>query len=450
MPSPHDVVLILDFGSQYTQLIARRVREASVFCEIVPFNVPIAQVRQRRPKGIILSGGPDSVYGEQSPQARDELWKLDVPILGICYGFQLLALELGGVVEPAGKREYGLAELNVESESLLFQKVKPQSKVWMSHGDHIVRLPPGFHQTGFSDNALAAAESRDRSFYGLQFHPEVAHTEEGKRILENFLFRICRCRGDWTPSTFIEESIDRIRRQVGTGKAICALSGGVDSTVAAVLVDRAIGENLTCLFVNNGVLRKNEYSQVLSRLHNQLKLRVIGVDASDQFMKQLAGVIDPERKRKIIGQEFISVFDREASRLGQVDYLVQGTLYPDVIESVSVKGPSVTIKSHHNVGGLPETMKLKLVEPLRDLFKDEVRSVGKQLGLGDEVIGRQPFPGPGLAVRILGEVTPPRVKLLQDADEIVVSEIKQAGLYGKIWQALRSASTGEECRGHGR
>lgn len=436
MSSPHDVVLILDFGSQYTQLIARRVREARVFCEIVPFNVPLEQVQRRRPKGIVLSGGPDSVYGEQSPRAGPELWKLDTPILGICYGFQLLALELGGVVEPAGKREYGLAELKVESESPLLLGVKPQSKVWMSHGDHIVRLPPGFHQTGLSANALASAESRDHSFYGLQFHPEVAHTEEGQRILENFLFRICGCRGDWTPSIFIEESIQRIRRQVGGEKVICGLSGGVDSTVAAVLVDRAIGENLTCLFVNNGVLRKNEYSRVLSRLQNQLKLRVIGVDASDQFMKRLAGVADPERKRKIIGQEFISVFDREAGRLGQVDYLVQGTLYPDVIESVSVKGPSATIKSHHNVGGLPETMKLKLVEPLRDLFKDEVRSVGKQLGLGDEVVRRQPFPGPGLAVRILGEVTPSRVKLLQDADEIVVSEIKQAGLYGKIWQAF--------------
>ncbi len=436
MTSSHDCVLILDFGSQYTQLIARRVREANVFCEIVPFDLPLEQLRRHKPRGVILSGGPDSVYGDQAPRTRAELWKLATPILGICYGFQLLALEMGGRVEPAGRREYGLAELSLESESPLFQGVKPRSKVWMSHGDHIVQLPPGFHPTGLSANALAAAESQDRSIFGLQFHPEVAHTEEGTRILENFLFRICRCQGDWTPSQFIEESIHRIRRQVGQGKAICALSGGVDSTVAAVLVDRAIGDKLTCIFVNNGVLRKNEFSRVLSRLQNQLKLHVRGVDAGDRFLKQLSGVTDPERKRKIIGQEFIAVFDREAGRLGQVDFLVQGTLYPDVIESVSVKGPSATIKSHHNVGGLPQTMKLKLVEPLRDLFKDEVRNLGRQLGLTEEVVERQPFPGPGLAVRILGEVTPSRVKLLQEADEIVVSEVRQAGLYRDIWQAF--------------
>ena len=436
MPSSHDCVLILDFGSQYTQLIARRVREANVFCEIVPFDLPLERLRRRKPRGVILSGGPDSVYGDRAPRTRAELWKLATPILGICYGFQLLALEMGGRVEPAGRREYGLAELSLESESPLFQGVKPRSKVWMSHGDHIVQLPPGFHPTGLSANALAAAESQDRSIFGLQFHPEVAHTEEGTRILENFLFRICRCRGDWTPSQFIEESIHRIRRQVGQGKAICALSGGVDSTVAAVLVDRAIGDKLTCIFVNNGVLRKNEFSRVLSRLQNQLKLHVRGVDAGDRFLKQLSGVTDPERKRKIIGQEFIAVFDREAGRLGQVDFLVQGTLYPDVIESVSVKGPSATIKSHHNVGGLPQTMKLKLVEPLRDLFKDEVRNLGRQLGLTEEVVERQPFPGPGLAIRILGEVTSSRVKLLQEADEIVVSEIRQAGLYRDIWQAF--------------
>ena len=436
MPSSHDCVLILDFGSQYTQLIARRVREANVFCEIVPFDLPLERLRRRKPRGVILSGGPDSVYGDRAPRTRAELWKLATPILGICYGFQLLALEMGGRVEPAGRREYGLAELSLESESPLFQGVKPRSKVWMSHGDHIVQLPPGFHPTGLSANALAAAESQDRSIFGLQFHPEVAHTEEGTRILENFLFRICRCRGDWTPSQFIEESIHRIRRQVGQGKAICALSGGVDSTVAAVLVDRAIGDKLTCIFVNNGVLRKNEFSRVLSRLQNQLKLHVRGVDAGDRFLKQLSGVTDPERKRKIIGQEFIAVFDREAGRLGQVDFLVQGTLYPDVIESVSVKGPSATIKSHHNVGGLPQTMKLKLVEPLRDLFKDEVRNLGRQLGLTEEVVERQPFPGPGLAIRILGEVTPSRVKLLQEADEIVVSEVRQAGLYRDIWQAF--------------
>lgn len=436
MPPLHDCVLILDFGSQYTQLIARRVREANVFCEIVPFDLPLEQIQQRRPKGLILSGGPDSVYGDQAPRTSAELWKLAIPILGICYGFQLLALELGGKVEAAGSREYGLAELNLEFESTLFEGVKTKSNVWMSHGDHIVQLPPGFQPTGLSANALAAAESADHSIFGLQFHPEVAHTEEGKRILENFLLKICGCQGDWTPSQFIEESIDRVRRKVGRGKAICALSGGVDSTVAAVLVDRAIGKNLTCIFVNNGVLRKNEYSRVLSRMQDQLNLHVRGVDAGDQFLKQLSGVTDPEQKRKIIGQEFITVFEYEARQLGRVDFLVQGTLYPDVIESISVKGPSATIKSHHNVGGLPETMKLKLVEPLRDLFKDEVRNVGRQLGLSEAVVGRQPFPGPGLAVRILGEVTPSRVRLLQEADEIVVSEVKQAGLYQNIWQAF--------------
>ncbi|MDE2965485.1 MAG: glutamine-hydrolyzing GMP synthase, partial [Acidobacteriota bacterium] len=328
MPPSHDCVLILDFGSQYTQLIARRVREANVFCEIVPFGLPFEQIRQRRPRGIILSGGPDSVYGDQAPRTAAELWRLATPVLGICYGFQLLALELGGQVEAAGRREYGLAEFNLESESPLFQGVKARSNVWMSHGDHIVRLPPGFRPTGLSANALAAAENPDRSIFGLQFHPEVAHTEEGKRILENFLFGICGCRGDWTPSQFIEESVDRIRRQVGRGKAICGLSGGVDSTVAAVLVDRAIGENLTCIFVNNGVLRKNEYVRLLSRMQNQLKLHVRGVDAGDRFLELLSGVTDPERKRKIIGKEFIAVFEREARRLGRVDFLVQGTLYP--------------------------------------------------------------------------------------------------------------------------
>lgn len=436
MPSTHEVVLILDFGSQYTQLIARRVREARVFCEIVPFNTPVKQLRDRNPTGIILSGGPDSVYGDRAPRVEACLWQLGKPILGICYGFQLLSLELGGLVERAGKREYGLAELRATSDSLLFKGVKPQSKVWMSHGDHIIRLPKGFLQTGLSDNALASAENQDRFLYGLQFHPEVAHTEEGRKILENFLFGICRCQGDWTPDVFIEESISRIRQQVGRGKAICALSGGVDSTVAAVLVDRAIGKNLTCLFVDNGVLRKNEFPQVLHSLQDQLQLRVVGVDAKDQFMASLAGVTDPEEKRKIIGREFISVFEREASRWGQVDFLVQGTLYPDVIESVSVKGPSATIKSHHNVGGLPRTMKLSLVEPLRELFKDEVRSIGRQLCLSDEFIQRQPFPGPGLAVRILGEVTTSRIHLLQEAEDIVISEIKRAGLYTKIWQAF--------------
>jgi len=401
----HESVFILDFGSQYTQLIARRVREAHVYCEILPFNVSLAEIRQRQPKGLILSGGPDSVYGVGAPHSESELWDSKIPVLGICYGFQLLSLQLAGKVQPAERREYGLAELELRRKSLLFEGVQQKSKVWMSHGDNISDLPPGFQVVGMTSNSLAAAESPERQIYGLQFHPEVAHTEQGKKILENFLFQICGCRGDWTPASFIDDCVSRVRAQIGVGKAICALSGGVDSTVAAVLVDRAIGKNLTCIFVNNGVLRKNEFSKVLANLRDRLQLQVVGIDASAQFLGKLAGVIDPERKRKIIGNEFIAVFEEEAKKLGKVDFLVQGTLYPDVIESVSVKGPSVTIKSHHNVGGLPQKMNLKLVEPLRELFKDEVRTIGRALGLSEEIVQRQPFPGPGLAVRILGEVT---------------------------------------------
>ena len=314
--------------------------------------------------------------------------------------------------------------------------MKEKSNVWMSHGDHIAELPAGFQRVGTSENSLAAAEDTERKLFGLQFHPEVVHTEAGRQVIENFLFKVCGCQGDWTPASFVEESIARIRQQIGSGKAICALSGGVDSTVAAVLVDKAIGENLTCIFVDNGVLRKNEFAKVLSNLRERLKLKVVGVDASFLFLSKLEGVLDPERKRKIIGTTFIEVFDVEAQKVGHVDFLVQGTLYPDVIESVSVKGPSATIKSHHNVGGLPEKMNLTLVEPLRELFKDEVRAIGRALGLGDEIIQRQPFPGPGLAVRIVGEVTPARVRILQEADDIVVNEIKNAGLYSQIWQSF--------------
>jgi len=314
--------------------------------------------------------------------------------------------------------------------------VREKSNVWMSHGDHIAQLPAGFERVGTSANSLAAAENTERKLFGLQFHPEVAHTEGGRQIIENFLFKVCGCQGDWTPTSFVEESVARIRQQIGSGRAICALSGGVDSTVAAVLVEKAIGDNLTCIFVDNGVLRKNEFSKVLANLRERLKLKVIGVDAGFLFLSKLEGVVDPERKRKIIGTTFIEVFDVEAQKLGQVDFLVQGTLYPDVIESVSVKGPSATIKSHHNVGGLPDKMKLKLVEPLRELFKDEVRAIGRALGLGDEIVQRQPFPGPGLAVRIVGEVSPTRVRMLQEADDIVVNGIKNAGLYSQIWQSF--------------
>jgi GMP synthase (glutamine-hydrolysing) len=436
MASTHESILILDFGSQYTQLIARRVREAHVYCEIVPFSIPLTEIRRRQPKGVILSGGPDSVYGDGAPHSEPMLWQAEMPVLGICYGFQLLSLQLGGKVERAERREYGLAQLELIKESALFEDVVAKSKVWMSHGDSITDLPPGFEPVAVTSNSLAAAEDRRLKIYGIQFHPEVVHTEQGRKILENFLFKVCGCRGDWTPASFVDESVLRIREQIGSAKAICALSGGVDSTVAAVLVDRAIGENLTCIFVDNGVLRKGEFGKVLGNLRDRLRLKVIGVDATEQFLSGLSAVTDPEKKRKIIGAEFIAVFEEEARKLGRVEFLVQGTLYPDVIESVSVKGPSVTIKSHHNVGGLPQRMNLKLVEPLRELFKDEVRAVGKALGLGDEILQRQPFPGPGLAVRILGEVTPDRVHLLQQADDIVVSEMKQSGLYTKVWQSF--------------
>lgn len=436
MSAAHETIVLLDFGAQYTQLIARRVREARVYCEILPFNTPLSEISRRAPKGIILSGGPSSVYGDGAPHSDPELWNAQVPVLGICYGFQLLAYQLGGKVERASKREYGLAELQLEKNSRLFDGVAERTNVWMSHGDHIVALPHGFERVGVSENSLAVAEDSQRRIFGLQFHPEVAHTEAGRQIIENFLFKACGCKGDWTPASFIEESIACLRQSIGDGKAICALSGGVDSTVAAVLVDRAIGKNLTCIFVNNGVLRKNEFSKVRANLQQRLELTVVGVDASQAFLRVLEGVTDPEKKRKIIGNLFIDVFEAEARKLGTVDFLVQGTLYPDVIESVSVKGPSATIKSHHNVGGLPEKMNLKLVEPLRELFKDEVRAIGRALGLSDDIIQRQPFPGPGLAVRILGEVTADRVRLLQDADEIVVTEIKNAGLYAKIWQSF--------------
>ena len=436
MPVSHETILVLDFGAQYTQLIARRVRESHVYCEILPFNTPLSEILRRNPKGVILSGGPSSVYEDGAPHSDGGLWAAQLPVLGICYGFQLMAYQLGGRVERAQKREYGLASLEVRQPSPLFVGVSHTSNVWMSHGDHISSLPAGFQLVATSANSLAAAEDCQHNFYGIQFHPEVVHTEYGKKIIENFLFQACQCRGDWTSASFIEESVSRIRQQTGSGKAICALSGGVDSTVAAVLVDRAIRKNLTCIFVNNGVLRKNEFSKVLANLSDRLHLHVLGVDASEIFLTRLSGVGDPERKRKIIGNTFIEVFDEEASKLGDVEFLVQGTLYPDVIESVSVKGPSATIKSHHNVGGLPERMKLKLVEPLRELFKDEVRAIGKELGLGDEIIQRQPFPGPGLAVRILGEITPERIHVLQEADDVVVTEIKKAGLYPKIWQSF--------------
>jgi GMP synthase (glutamine-hydrolysing) len=433
MSSKFETILILDFGGQYTQLIGRRIREAHVYTEIVPFDTPLAAVKGQQPKGIILGGGPASVYEAGAPRCDPALFQLGIPVLGICYGMQLIGKELGGRVEPAAHREYGSRELQAVKKVCLLDGIR---RVWMSHGDRILEPPPGFEVTARTETTIAAMENPAQKLFGVQFHPEVTHTEQGDALLRRFVFDVCDCHGDWTVGSFIENSIDRIQKQIGDGRALCAISGGVDSTVAAMLVSRAIGERLVGIFVNTGLLRKNEYEKVVAMLQDNLHLNVRGVDASERFLNMLAGVTDPEKKRKLIGNEFIRVFEEEAQRIGSVDFLVQGTLYPDVIESVSVKGPSQTIKSHHNVGGLPERMHLKLVEPLRELFKDEVRRVGLELGLPEEMVWRQPFPGPGLAVRIMGEITREGVNMLQEADDILVSEIKKAGLYRQIWQSF--------------
>ncbi len=433
--------MILDFGSQYTQLVARRIRELHVFSAVLPCTASVAEIEALRPRGLILSGGPSSVYDADAPRADPAILRLGLPLLGICYGLHFIVHHLGGTVRPAARREYGDAEITrVGAETPLFEGLPRAQRVWMSHSDEALELPPGFHITAESPNALAGIANEQERIWAVQFHPEVAHTRYGAELLRNFALRICGATPDWTPEHFITETVASIRTRVGNGHALCAISGGVDSSVAAVLVARAIGDQLTCVFVDNGVLRRNEFHQVQQNLRGALGLNLVAVDASRRFLARLAEVSDPEQKRKIIGREFIEVFDDEAARIaeqtGGVDWLVQGTLYPDVIESASVHGPSHTIKSHHNVGGLPETMKLKLIEPLRDLFKDEVRRIGRELGMPEDILGRQPFPGPGLAVRILGEVTPERVAILQQADEIVVDEIKQAGLYGTIWQAF--------------
>ena len=435
MPIPQPVV-VLDFGSQYTQLIARRIRELHVYAVIVPCNIPFQDLVRMSPQALILSGGPSSVYDPASPVCDERVLKLHLPVLGICYGLQWMAYKLGGKVEPAGRREYGFAELEILPSSRLLAGIPSPLKVWNSHGDHVVEVPPGFAITGRTLNAISVIENPQAQMYALEFHPEVRHTTQGREILQRFVYDVAGIKPNWFPGSFIEQTIQKVREQVGDKQALCALSGGVDSAVAATLVGRALGNRLTCVFVDNGLLRQDEFAEVSGKLREQAHLQVRAVDASERFLARLVGVTDPERKRKIIGEEFIRVFEAEARALGDVEFLVQGTLYPDVIESVSVKGPAATIKSHHNVGGLPSDLKFKLIEPLRELFKDEVRAVGRELGLDESLVGRQPFPGPGLAVRIVGEVTPDRLRMVREADAIVRKEVKEEGLYDRLWQSF--------------
>ncbi|HEY1856641.1 glutamine-hydrolyzing GMP synthase [Acidocella sp.] len=436
-----DKILILDFGSQVTQLIARRVRESGVYCEILPFNADPARIAAFGPKGIILSGGPASVADEGSPRAPDDVFQMGVPVLGICYGQMTMCVQLGGAAQGAEIREFGRAHIDVVENCALFEGTwtpGAREQVWMSHGDHISAPPPGFRTVAVSEGAPYAIIADDaRKFYGLMFHPEVVHTPHGAQLLKNFTHKVCGLKGDWTMAGFRQAEVQKIRAQVGSGKVICGLSGGVDSSVAAALIHEAIGDQLTCIFVDHGLLRTGEADEVVRVFRDQFNITLVHRDASDLFLGELDGVTDPEQKRKIIGKLFIDVFDQEAKKLGGADFLAQGTLYPDVIESVSaLGGPSVTIKSHHNVGGLPAYMKLKLVEPLRELFKDEVRALGRELGLPETIVGRHPFPGPGLAIRVLGAVTREAVAVLQKADAIYLEEIRAAGLYDAIWQAF--------------
>ena len=442
IPSPdsgrQETIVIIDFGSQYSRLIARRIRESKVYCELIPHTAPWETVAHLNPKGVVLSGGPASVYEEDAPLPPDWVYESGLPILGICYGMQAMVHQLGGKVAPASRREYGYAELlQDEPSDPIFHETPESMQVWMSHGDHISELPPGFSALAHTDNSPIAALGDRNGRLGIQFHPEVVHTPKGKQLIENFLYRICGCSGSWTPGNFVSETVEAIRQQVGGGKVICALSGGVDSAVAATLVHRAVGDRLTCIFVNNGLMRHQEPEQVRETFEKYMAMNLNYVEATEHFLGALRAVIDPEAKRKVIGEEFINVFEDEASRLGQVDFLAQGTLYPDVIESY-VPGDDVSakIKSHHNVGGLPEHMRMELVEPLRYLFKDEVREVGLELGLPREMVFRQPFPGPGLAIRIIGEVTHDSLETLRAADRILMEEIEVAGLYEELWQSF--------------
>ncbi len=437
VPVQPEAVVVIDFGSQFSMLIARRVRECHVYCELVPPDTPWEKIEKLKPRGVILSGGPASVYEPGAPLTPSWVLEKNLPVLGICYGMQALAHQLGGKVAPAERREYGHAVVHQgDIESPIFFGVPPSIPVWMSHGDRIMRMPPGFQSIAYSDNSPLAAMSNGGNIVALQFHPEVVHTPHGKQILENFLYRICGCRGDWTPGNFVADSINRIRRQVGDGHVICALSGGVDSAVAATLVHRAIGDQLTCIFVDNGLMRREEPARVVDTFQHHMEMRLVHVDAAERFLTQLKGITDPEQKRRIVGETFIRVFEAEADKIGKVDFITQGTTYPDVIESATGHGTAVKIKTHHNVGGLPKEMTFELIEPLRFLFKDEVRQVGLALGLPDEMVYRQPFPGPGLAIRVIGEVTAERVAVLQAADWIVMNEIKKAKLYHELWQSF--------------